>query len=113
MNRGDVVLIDFPFSDRTGSKLRPALVIQTDSLNLTRSDTILVAISRTLRFPDTEVLIDITTVEGAQSGLHHTSVVDCALVGTFDQSLIMHALGSMHPKLLQEVEDKLRIVLEL
>ena len=28
MNRGDVVLFDFPFSDRTGSKLRPAAVVQ-------------------------------------------------------------------------------------
>jgi mRNA-degrading endonuclease toxin of MazEF toxin-antitoxin module len=27
MKRGDVVIIDFPYSDRTGSKVRPALVV--------------------------------------------------------------------------------------
>ena len=29
-SRGDVVLVDYPFSDRTGSKVRPALVVQND-----------------------------------------------------------------------------------
>jgi mRNA-degrading endonuclease toxin of MazEF toxin-antitoxin module len=33
MKRGDVVLVDWVFSDRTGSKLRPAAVIQSDALN--------------------------------------------------------------------------------
>ena len=33
MNRGDVVLVDWPYSDLTGSKLRPAVVAQADLLN--------------------------------------------------------------------------------
>ncbi len=33
MKRGDVVIIDFPYSDRTGSKVRPSLVVQSDMLN--------------------------------------------------------------------------------
>lgn len=113
MNRGDVVLIDFPYSDGTGSKLRPALVVQADRLNQNRHDTILVAISRTSRFRETEVQIDIATPEGRQSGLLQPSVVDCALLGTFDQHLIVRALGSLPPSLLQEVEAKLRTALGL
>jgi mRNA-degrading endonuclease toxin of MazEF toxin-antitoxin module len=27
-SRGDIVLVDYPFSDRTGRKVRPALVVQ-------------------------------------------------------------------------------------
>jgi mRNA interferase MazF len=111
MNRGDVVLIDFPYSDRTGSKLRPALVIQTDALNRSRDDTVLAAISRTRRFAPTEVLIDITTTEGGLSGLRHTSVVDCALLGTFDKGLVHHTLGSLADSLMDEVESKLKLVL--
>jgi hypothetical protein len=37
MNRGDVVTVDWPFSDRTGSKLRPAVAVQADFLNGTRA----------------------------------------------------------------------------
>ena len=33
MNLADVVLVDWPYSDITGSKLRPAVVVQADFLN--------------------------------------------------------------------------------
>ena len=33
VNRGDVVVVDFPFPDATGSKVRPALVVQSDRNN--------------------------------------------------------------------------------
>ena len=29
MNRGDVVIVDWPYSDLSGSKLRPAVVVIT------------------------------------------------------------------------------------
>ncbi len=31
MKRGDVVIIDFPYSDRTGGNVRPSLVVQSDT----------------------------------------------------------------------------------
>lgn len=46
VNRGDVVLVDYPFTDRRGSKVRPALVVQADIVNRHITDTILAAISR-------------------------------------------------------------------
>jgi mRNA-degrading endonuclease toxin of MazEF toxin-antitoxin module len=49
MKRGDVVLFDYPFSDATGSKLRPALVVQADHLNNSIDDTILALITRACR----------------------------------------------------------------
>jgi hypothetical protein len=30
MNKGEIILITFPFTDLSGSKLRPALVLATD-----------------------------------------------------------------------------------
>lgn len=49
MKRGDVVLVDFPYSDQTGSKLRPALVVQADALNQKLDDTILALITSSKR----------------------------------------------------------------
>ena len=58
MKRGDVVIIDFPYSDRTGSKVRPSLVVQADALNTIRCDVILAIIPWMLSGrPDTEILI--------------------------------------------------------
>lgn len=56
MKRGDVVELDWPFSDRTGSKTRPAVVVQSDFLNPLIDDTILVQITGTRHgLPGTEV----------------------------------------------------------
>jgi len=63
MKRGDVVIIDFPYSDRTGSKVRPSLVVQSDTLNPIRDDSILAIItSMSSGRPDTEILIEVTFV---------------------------------------------------
>ena len=60
MKRGDVVIIDFPYSDRTGSKVRPSLVVQSDALNPLRDDVILAIItSMSSGRPDTEILIEV------------------------------------------------------
>ena len=33
LRRGDIVLANLPYSDQTGSKIRPALVVQCDRNN--------------------------------------------------------------------------------
>jgi mRNA-degrading endonuclease toxin of MazEF toxin-antitoxin module len=59
MKRGDVVDVDWPCSDRTGSKVRPAVVVQADFLNGLIDDTILVQITSARHgIPETEVLLD-------------------------------------------------------
>lgn len=113
MKRGDVVLIDFPFSDRTGSKLRPALVVQDDDVTAARDDVLLAAISRTQRFANTEVVIDPSTPDGQRSGLRQVSVVDCALLGTFDQLLVKHTLGSLTAMLMEQIDSRLKAALGL
>jgi hypothetical protein len=40
MNRGDVVEVDRPFTDLSGTKSRPAVVVQADYLNGLMDDTI-------------------------------------------------------------------------
>ena len=51
VRRGDVVLVDYLFSDRSGSKVRPCLVVQNDAYNLRLDDTIVSAISSNLALP--------------------------------------------------------------
>lgn len=114
VSRGDVVLVDYPFSDRTGSKVRPALAVQTDTLNQRITDTILVAISRsTHRASATQLLIDLKTPDGAQSGLRQDSMVQCENILTFDQRLVIAKIGSLSAPMMRQVDDCLRAALEL
>jgi mRNA interferase MazF len=42
---GDVVLVPFPFTDQTGNKKRPAVVVSSAAYNNSRPDSILMAIT--------------------------------------------------------------------
>ena len=46
--RGDIVLVPFPFTDRSSTKKRPALVVSPDSFNKHAQDVVLVAITSQL-----------------------------------------------------------------
>ena len=112
MNRGDVVELDWPFSDLTGTKRRPAVVVQADYLNRLIDDTILVKITGS-RFgiPGTEVAID-PTVETV-SGLSKMCYASCKDILTRDQMLIVRTIGVLSDSILREIEDCLKAVLEL
>src|SRR3989441_12842845 len=98
VHRGDIVLVDFPYSDQTGSKVRPALVVQADSWNQRLDGTILALItsSRHRRVgANTQLLIEISTVEGRQTGLRLDSIVQCENLITYDRGLILRVLGRL------------------
>lgn len=112
VSRGDVVMVDWFFSDRTGSKLRPAVVAQADFLNSLIDDTVVLAITRTSRgAPSTEVLVD-PAVEN-RSGLRFVSVVSCNNFLTADQSLIRRFLGRLSSTAMQRVDACLKTALQL
>ncbi len=112
VKRGDVVRVDWPYSDRTGSKVRPAVVVQDDTYNTRIADTVLVLISRTLRAPGaTEVEIDPATEPHA--GLRYKSVVSCTNLLTIDQRLIVQTIGNLSPGTVQMIDDSLKRALGL
>jgi mRNA-degrading endonuclease toxin of MazEF toxin-antitoxin module len=112
MRRGDVVEIDWQFSDLTGSKQRPAVVVQADFLNGLTDDTILVKVtSSRFGIPGTEVEID-PAVETA-SGLSKVCYASCKDILTRDQTLIRRTVGFLTDAAMQQIETCLKTVLEL
>ncbi len=112
MKRGDVVLIDFPYSDRTGSKVRPSLVVQSDALNSIRDDVILAIItSKSSGRPDMEILIEVT--DEPRSGLRFDSYLQCDTLATVDQSLVLNVIGSLSAQAMQKVNQCLKAAMGL
>jgi mRNA interferase MazF len=112
MTRGEVVLVDWPFSDLTGSKMRPAIVVQADFLNGLIDDTIYVKVQgHHYGIPNTEVELD-PAVETA-SGLATVSYASSKDILTRDQTLIHHTLGVLSVAAMQEMAACLKAVLEL
>jgi mRNA-degrading endonuclease toxin of MazEF toxin-antitoxin module len=112
MNRGDVVEVDWPFTDLTGSKPRPAVVVQADFLNGLVDDTIYVKIQgKSYGIPGTEVEID-PGVE-TLSGLSKLCYASCKDILTREQSLILRTVGVLSKAVMQQIEVCLKKVLEI
>jgi len=112
MRRGDVVEVDWQFSDLTGSKVRPAVLVQADYLTGLVDDTILVKItSQRFGIPGTEVEID-PTIETA-SGLSRLCYASCKDMLTRDQTLILRTVGVLSDTKMRQIDDCLKKVLEL
>ena len=107
MKRGEVVAFDYPFSDGTGSKVRPALVVCADGLK--RPDTMLVMISGTPS--DTCVRIDPSSEPN--SGIKKPCHVRCDKLFSVDKRTVQGSVGRISQKTMKQVEECLRRVLGL
>jgi mRNA-degrading endonuclease toxin of MazEF toxin-antitoxin module len=112
MNRGDVVELDWPFSDRKGSKTRPAVVVQADFLNGLIDDTIFVQITGTRHgLPGTEVELD--PADKPAAGLSKVCYASCINVLTQEQSLVIKRIGYLSDAAMRQIEACLKTVMEI
>lgn len=110
VRRGDVVLVDYPYSDRTGSKVRPCVVVQGDLNNQRLDDTIVVTISSRSQHAHepTQLLIDLSTPAGQQSGLLFTSTIQCANILTVDCGFVLRKIGTLPLDAMRQVSECLK-----
>ncbi len=110
MNRGDVVVVPFPFQDKPGQKIRPAVAVQSDAENRRLANTILAMLTGNLddAGQPTTVLVDPRTPEGAGSGLNGASLVKCYNLATMRQRRVLQVIGHLTDALMQQVNQALK-----
>ena len=116
VRRAEVLMVEFPFHEGSGSKLRPAVVVQSDQDNARLGTTIVAMISKNTRLAGREprhVLIDMTTPDGQASGLWMNSVVNCSQLVTVGDERIDRHLGHLPTLLMEQVSKALKHGLEL
>lgn len=115
IRRGDVVVVDFPFSDQRASKVRPALVVQNDVDNARRRKTVIALVTGNLRMDGdpSHLLIDPATPDGASSRLHGLSLVSCNTLFTIEQDSIIRVIGTLSAPLLARINACLAVALGL
>ncbi len=108
-SRGDVILVNFVFSDETGARRRPAVIVSSDAYHQGRQEIIIAAVtSRTDR-----ILVGdhpIKDWEGA--GLLFPSVVT-GIIRTIRQGMIAGKLGIMLKADMEAIDGNLRLALAL
>ncbi|MFO0965311.1 MAG: type II toxin-antitoxin system PemK/MazF family toxin [Gemmataceae bacterium] len=113
MKRGDIVLVHVPFVGAPGSKLRPALIVQIDSLNSLIRETIIAAITSNLSnvHQPHQLLIELSTPDGAASGLLTDSAVRCERLHTVPQVDVQRVVGRLSDALMKRIDNCLKAAL--
>lgn len=108
-SRGDVILVGFVFTDESGRKLRPAVIISSPAYHRARQEVVVAAISsNTKRRLFGEHLIG----DWKGAGLLFPSVVT-GLIRTIKRTMVDRKLGSLAKSDLEDVERELRRCLGL
>lgn len=105
MPKGDILLITFPFTDLSSTKLRPAVVLAEDDDDITAC-----FITTKLHWQDsTDLLIEPNLV----NGLKRTSLIRTSKISTLNTSLIKGVLGRLTGTEIEDLNKKLKILLQL
>jgi len=115
LNRGDVILTFVANVGQAGGKVRPALVVQSDFNNARLHETIIAAITSNISriHEATQLLIDISTIDGAGSGLLHNSAVRCERLHSIPQADVRRVIGHISDALIFRINDCLKAALDL
>jgi len=114
VKQGDVVLIRFPFTDLTATKVRPAMVVSSETFHRGQEDAIFLLItSNTLRVTAHDLLIEEVHPEFSSTGLKKASVFRVGRIHTLNQKLAYSRLGAIGPRLKEEVLGRLKRIFQL
>src|SRR6185369_1803227 len=115
VKRGSVVLIRYPFTDLSGAKARPALILTPDELLPRLEDVLCLFISSAI--PEELLPTDFVLGPGQPSflktGLKRRSVLRMHKLALLHKGLVLRVLGEGDAPLMREVDQRLRLALGL
>ncbi len=115
VTRGSIVLVQYPFTDLRGTKVRPAIILTPDHfLPLFQDVACLFISSVTPSNPlPTDVVLETGHPSFSKTGLKCHSVIRTHKFTVLHKSLIYRILGETDDVLMPRIESKLRLALGL
>jgi mRNA interferase MazF len=105
VKKGDTVLIPFPFSDLSGSKLRPALVLISTEFDVT-----VCFITTQFQWKENQ---DIELIPSSENGLKKKSLLRISKFSTIDKDLILGRIGTLEKNYIYTLNKNLIKILQL
>jgi mRNA interferase MazF len=103
--KGDIILVIFPFTDLSGSKLRPTVVLAETELDVT-----VCFITTQLQWQEPT---DVQLLPTSSNGLRKQSLIRTSKIATLDKSLAKGLLGRLTHEELDDLNNKLKSLLQL
>lgn len=107
MFKGAIVLVPFPFTDLSGHKVRPALVLSAASRG---EDCIVAFVTSVQKKP---AIHDLAVTASIVNGLKVNSVVKVDKLATLQKKIILGELGILEPTHMKEIDKKLKSIFAL
>jgi len=97
VGRGDLVLVGFPFTNLTATKVRPALVVSANPYHRATGDVLLAAVSSVAPEPKLPTHVPVRQSDRGfpKTGLRRRSVILCGKLFTMEQRLVLRRLGRL------------------
>lgn len=89
---GDVVLVPFPFTDQSGAKKRPAVIVSSAAYNQARRDAVIMAITSLLK--PSGIFGEVMVQDWQAASLLKPSAIK-PVIATVEQPLVLKRLGQL------------------
>jgi len=105
--KGTVILVPFPFTDLSGNKVRPAVIISKNKIG---NDVVVVFITSQTKIKEKH-LVQINPEK--DNGLKVLSRAVCSKIATLDAKIVLGELGVMSKSVQTKIETELKNILDL
>lgn len=109
----DIVLVQFPFTDLTQTKLRPAVVVSREEVHRNEDDYTLLFISSVIpsKVQPYEALFEKDHPDFKESGLKKDSLFKANKLTTVQRRLLKRRLGRLGPQILKSLQEAMQMAL--
>jgi mRNA-degrading endonuclease toxin of MazEF toxin-antitoxin module len=115
IQRGDIVMTRIPHASGNRGKKRSSVIIQADIYNAKLKHFIVAEIMKNLAAASdpASFVVDISTPEGAATGLDQNSVVCCLFLATVAEAGITKVIGKLSDTMNRQLDPCLKTALQV
>lgn len=105
--KGTVVLVPFPFTDLSGKKVRPAIIVSNSKVG---SDVVVLFVTSQSKLKAKHV---VAIAPDSENGIKTKSKIVCSKIATLEARIILGELGKTSSSVQKKIEAELKKVLGL
>ena len=104
-SQSDILLVPFPFSDQSGSKVRPVLVLSNNEYNKLSEDLVVCAITSNLKQNKYSLVIEEKNLQNGK--LYEKSTIKIDTILKINKNLIIKKIGMLDKPTLEKARKML------
>ena len=109
--KGKIILVPFPFTDLSASKVRPAVIVS----DFLRGEDVIVAFISSLRKKPqkTDIVLKNSDSNFYKTGLKADSIIKVGKLATLDRKIVLGEIGEVGRDIEREINKKIKVLFGL